>query len=60
MICKYLREVCMMQFNAYWAIHVPGLIATAGYPVDAKRFFADIGPAMVRLGVKEETIWRVK
>ncbi len=60
MICKYLREVCMMQFNAYWAKHVPGLIATAGYPVDAKRFFADIGPAMVRLGVKEETIWRVK
>ena len=60
MVCKYLREVCMKQFNQYWAERVPGLVATAGYPVDAKRFFADIGPAMARLGVKEETIWRIK
>ena len=60
MVCKYLREVCMVQFNAYWAKHVPGLVATAGYPVDAKRFFADIRPALDKLGVRDETIWRVK
>ncbi len=60
MVCKYLREVCMMQFNAYWATHVPGLVATAGYPEDAKRFFADIRPARTKLGVKDESIWRVK
>ena len=60
MVCKYLREVCMLQFNAYWATHVPGLVATAGYPLDAKRFFADIRPALAKLGVKDETIWRVK
>ncbi len=60
MVCKYLREVCMLQFNAYWAKHVPGLVATAGYPLDAKRFFADIRPALTKLGVKDETIWRCK
>ena len=60
MVCKYIREVCMLQFNAYWAKAVPGLVATAGYPVDAKRFFADIRPAMTRLGVEERSIWRIK
>jgi len=60
MVCKYLREVCMLQFNAYWAKEVPGLVATAGYPVDAKRFFADIRPALDRLGVRDESIWRIK
>jgi hypothetical protein len=60
MVCKYLREVCMAQFNAYWARHVPGLKETAGYPVDAKRFFDDIRPAMERLGIAEGAVWRVK
>lgn len=60
MVCKYLREVCMAQFNAFWARHVPGLKETAGYPVDAKRFFDDIRPAMERLGIAESAVWRVK
>jgi len=60
MACKYLREVCMKQFNAHWAGHVPGLVATAGYPVDAKRFYADIRPAMLRLGLAEDSVWRCK
>ena len=60
MLAKYLREVCMGQFNRYWAGHVPGIKPTAGYPVDAKRFFADIQPAMARLGVADDAVWRVK
>lgn len=60
MVCKFVREVCMLQFNAFWAKHVPGLKPTAGYPVDARRFLADIRPAMEALGMNEDTVWRVK
>jgi ribonuclease HII len=60
MLCKYLREVCMLQFNRFWAKHVPGITPTAGYPVDAKRFYAAIKPTMVKLGLSEEQVWRKK
>jgi hypothetical protein len=60
MLCKYLREVCMRQFNRFWAQHVPDLKPTAGYPGDAKRFLEAIRPAMAKLGIAEETVWRVK
>lgn len=60
MLCKYLREVCMAQFNRYWARHVPGIAPTAGYPVDANRFYAEIGPAMARLGLGADRVWRKK
>jgi ribonuclease HII len=60
MLAKYLREVCMRQFNRFWATHVPGLKPTAGYPVDARRFLADIRPAMAALGIPEEAVWRVR
>lgn len=60
MLCKYAREVCMRQFNRYWAKHVPDLKPTAGYPVDAKRFLNDIRPALAKLGVAEDDVWRVK
>lgn len=60
MVCKYLREVCMMQFNAFWQKHVPGLKPTAGYPVDAKRFYAEIQPAMAMLGIHPDAVWRKK
>ena len=60
MLCKYLREVCMRQFNRFWATHVPGIVPTAGYPVDAKRFFAQIKPAMAKLGLTDDQVWRKK
>ncbi len=59
-LCKYLREVCMRQFNRFWAAHVPGLLPTAGYPVDARRFYAAIRPAMAKLGLTDEQVWRKK
>ncbi len=60
MLCKYLREVCMRQFNRFWASHVPGIVPTAGYPVDAKRFYDQIQPAMARLGLSADQVWRKK
>ena len=58
--CKYLRELCMDAFNAYWADRVPGLTRTAGYPVDAKRFMADIAEALASEGIERDVIWRTK
>jgi ribonuclease HII len=58
MLCKYLREVCMRQFNLFWAKHVPGIRPTAGYPLDARRFFDEIKPAMARLGLTDDQVWR--
>ena len=59
-LAKYAREVSMRAFNAHWATLVPGIKPTAGYPVDAKRFLADIRPAMTTQGLAETAIWRVK
>ena len=51
MASKYLRETLMLEFNRFWAKHVPDLKPTAGYPGDAARYFNAIRPAMERLGL---------
>ncbi|HZU34645.1 MAG TPA: hypothetical protein VFA18_01980 [Gemmataceae bacterium] len=58
MVSKYLREVLMHEFNVFWQTHVPGLRPTAGYPGDAARFFEEIRPALVRLGLEPSALWR--
>jgi ribonuclease HII len=58
MTAKYLRELAMRPFNAFWQRHVPGLKATAGYAVDARRFLADIRQAQERLKIDPCTFWR--
>jgi hypothetical protein len=58
MACKYLRELFMEMFNAFWARHVENLAPTAGYYVDGRRFYREIQPAMARLGVDERTVYR--
>ncbi len=60
MVSKYLREVLMLEFNRFWQQQVPGLTPTAGYPGDAARFFAEIQPAMHRLGIEPASIWRTR
>lgn len=60
MLAKYFREALMKQFNQYWSGHVPGLAPTAGYPTDAKRFYAEIQPTMMRLRLTPDQIWRKK
>ena len=61
-ICaKYFRELSMKAFNDYWRAAVgPWLAPTAGYPVDALRFRADVDAARVKLGVSEDAFWRKK
>ncbi len=39
---KYVRELFMHRFNAYWQQHVPDLKPTAGYYTDGQRFLADV------------------
>lgn len=60
MTAKYLRELSMMAFNAFWAERVPNLRPTAGYPGDAQRFWRDIRP-MIRLArLEERELWRTR
>ena len=62
-ICaKYLREVSMALFNDFWrdAAGDPNLAPTAGYPVDAARFRAEVGDAQRRLGIDDAVFWRSK
>jgi len=47
MISKYIREVAMLLFNAWWRKRLPGIRPCAGYPLDAKRFLQEIKDAGV-------------
>jgi ribonuclease HII len=60
MTSKYLRELAMRAFNHFWRERVPGLKATAGYPVDARRFKRDIESAQRALGIEDRLIWRIR
>lgn len=55
---KYLRELFMMCFNAYWSARVAGLRPTAGYYQDGQRFLADIEEVLVRDKVDRQ--WLVR
>jgi hypothetical protein len=51
MLAKYVREIVMARFNAFWRRWLPEIRPTAGYYQDAQRFLADIAPAIPRAGV---------
>lgn len=55
---KYLRELCMLKFNRYWARHVADLKPTAGYYKDAQRFLADIDGHLVQAKVDRRRLIR--
>jgi ribonuclease HII len=57
-VSKYLRELCMEEFNEYWRGHVPDVKRTAGYPGDSTRFLEDIRPALERMNVAMDLVWR--
>ncbi|MBQ6828709.1 MAG: hypothetical protein IJO46_11920, partial [Thermoguttaceae bacterium] len=53
-ICaKYFRETSMIPFNDFWrrAVDDANLRPTAGYPLDAKRFRAEVDEARRRLRI---------
>jgi hypothetical protein len=58
MTSKYLRECLMAEFNAFWLRHLPDLRPTAGYPVDAARFFAEVRPVAQQLNIPDDVLWR--
>ncbi|MFQ5733561.1 MAG: hypothetical protein ACE5KM_16610 [Planctomycetaceae bacterium] len=58
MFAKYVRELSMELFNRFWAVHVPDVKPTKGYPRDARRFRADIADAQQRLGISDASLWR--
>ncbi|MCA9179549.1 MAG: hypothetical protein KDB14_34070 [Planctomycetales bacterium] len=60
MACKYLRELAMEAFNDYWRQRISGLKPTAGYPVDAKRFRADIAATQQELKIDDRLLWRCR
>jgi ribonuclease HII len=58
MAAKYLRELAMLAFNEYWCDRVAGLLPTAGYPGDARRFKRAIADAQHALGIADHLLWR--
>jgi ribonuclease HII len=60
MVSKYVRELLMREFNAFWQQHVPNLEPTAGYPGDSRRFFKAIRKTAKQLGIAEKALWRRK
>lgn len=58
MASKYLRELAMQAFNAFWRRRMPDLQPTAGYPLDAGRFRADIAAMQRELGITDRVLWR--
>ncbi|MDO4586954.1 MAG: hypothetical protein Q4C95_06600 [Planctomycetia bacterium] len=60
-ICsKYIREISMKLFNDFWQCHIPNLKPTAGYPVDAKRFYQEIREVIDQFNFNHSDIWRNK
>ncbi len=41
MAAKWVRELLMIRFNAYWAAKLPALRPTAGYGLDSRRWLQD-------------------
>jgi hypothetical protein len=60
MAAKYVRELCMAEWNAFWQARIPGLEPTAGYPLDARRFRQAIDSQIKELGWEESYYWRLK
>jgi len=58
MAAKYVRELHMVQLNAYFQTLVPGLRPTAGYGLDAWRFLDDVAAARAAAGVPDAAILR--
>lgn len=60
LVAKYLRELSMRMFNAFWRTHVPDVRPTQGYPGDSRRFAEAVAPARAALGIPDHVFWRVR
>ena len=60
MLAKYVRELLMARFNAYWCSRSPRLRPTAGYYTDACRFLSDIESLIACGGLPRERFVRAR
>jgi len=58
MFSKYLRELYMRRFNAWWRALDPALPATSGYHADAGAFLQAVGPHRERLKLGDAALVR--
>jgi hypothetical protein len=58
MTAKYVRELAMLAFNDFWQRRQPSLAATAGYPVDARRWREEAAATVAATGLAWDAIWR--
>jgi len=58
MVSKYLRELCMRRFNAWWREVDAALPATTGYHADAGPFLEAARPHRERLGIADAMLIR--
>lgn len=60
MTSKYVRELFMERFNAWWYERVPELAPTKGYPTDAARFLDDIVEARRSENINDDILIRIR
>jgi hypothetical protein len=48
----------MGAFNRFWTDQQPGLMPTAGYPVDARRWWQETAARREQLGLDDPDLWR--
>jgi hypothetical protein len=58
MTAKYVRELAMRAFNAFWTARVPELRETAGYPVDAARWRREAADGVAAERIGWDAVWR--
>jgi hypothetical protein len=58
MISKYTRELLMARFQAWFRERAPHVKPTAGYALDARRFWREIEPMLPSLEVAQERLVR--
>ncbi len=57
-VSKYIRELFMRQFNAYWCAMDPSLEHTAGYWEDGQRFIKAIEPLFKKTNISADDLIR--
>lgn len=58
MLAKYVREICMDQFNRYWRQLLPELPSTSGYLPHARQWYTRIAPLLSNQGLRSDDVWR--
>ena len=59
MISKYTRELLMERFKAWFSSQAPQIKPTAGYALDAKRFWRQIQPVLTKLSIEPSRLRRI-